>query len=60
MRITGVFPIDGSEYSAAQASAPDSAELENTAAFKKLRKNIQRLNPSKNGRKNQNKNNYLQ
>ena len=28
MRKTCVFPIDGSEYSAAQASAPDSAELE--------------------------------
>ena len=56
MRKTCVFPIDGSEYSAAQASAPDSSELENATSFKQLRKYIQILKDSENGRKNQNKN----
>ena len=56
MRKTCVFPIDGSEYSAAQASAPDSVELENATSFKQLRKYIQRLKDSENGRKSQNKN----
>ena len=55
MRETCVFPLDGSECSAAQASAPDAAEQENATSFKQLRKYIQRLKDSKNGRKNQNK-----
>ena len=56
MRKTCVFPIDESEHSAAQASAPDSAELQNVTSFKKLRNYIQGLKDSENGRKNQNKN----
>ena len=56
MRKTCVFPIDESEHSAAQASAPDSAKLENATSFKQLRKYIQRLKDSENGRKKQIKN----
>ena len=43
MRKTCVFPIDEHECLAAQASAPDSAELETAILFKQLGKIIQRL-----------------